>query len=162
MMPDPLSPYAVTKLAGENYCSVFSRLFGMHCTCLRYFNVFGPRQDPASPYSGVITKFIMSVLAHQPVVIYGDGSQTRDFVFVKDVVHANIGAMENEKTGSYNIADSHQINLKELASMIMEIIGITVPFEFEPPRVGDVRDSLADISHAQRAFGYSPQYAVRA
>lgn len=161
MMPDPLSPYAVTKLAGENYCSVFSRLYGMQCVSLRYFNVFGPRQDPGSPYSGVITKFITNTLAHKPVTIFGDGKQTRDFVYVKDVVRANILAMESDATGVFNIAYGQKIDLRELAAMIMEITGITVPINFDSPRAGDIRDSLADISLAKKGLGYKPEYSVK-
>jgi UDP-glucose 4-epimerase len=144
MMPDPLSPYAVTKLAGEHYCSVFSGLYGMQCVSLRYFNVFGPRQDPGSPYSGVITKFITNTLAHKPVTIFGDGKQTRDFVYVKDVVRANILAMEAGKAGVYNVAGGSQLNLIELLEIIADVSGIRVPVEFAQPAAGDVRHSLAD------------------
>jgi len=161
MTPDLLSPYAVSKLAGEYYCSVFSRLYGVRCTALRYFNVFGPRQDPSSPYSGVITKIITSCLGHHPIVIYGDGRQTRDFVYVRDVVRANLQAMKSDQDGVYNIACGLRIDLNELASTIMELTGITVPVVFESPRPGDVRDSLADITRAKEAFGYSPEYTLR-
>ncbi|MEI7857256.1 MAG: NAD-dependent epimerase/dehydratase family protein, partial [Methanomicrobiales archaeon] len=121
MTPDPLSPYAVSKLASENYCSVFSRLYGVRCTSLRYFNVFGPCQDPASPYSGVITKFIANTLAQRPIVMYGDGNQTRDFVYVKDVVQANLRAMQAGKDGVFNVAGGKRINLHELVGMIAEM-----------------------------------------
>jgi UDP-glucose 4-epimerase len=161
MTPDLLSPYAVSKIAGEHYCSVFTRLYGVQCTSLRYFNVFGPRQDPTSPYSGVITKFIASSSSHRPMVIYGDGLQTRDFVYVKDVVQANVRAMEKNAPGVYNIACGRRINLLELAAMIAEITGISVPITFDPPAKGDVRDSLADITRAQEAFGYAPEYSVK-
>ncbi|MGA7798579.1 MAG: SDR family oxidoreductase [Methanoregula sp.] len=161
MIPETLSPYAVTKLAGEYYCSVFSRLYGVRCVALRYFNVFGPRQDPSSPYSGVISKFIANTLNRCPLVIFGDGCQTRDFVYVKDVVQANIRAMESGEQGVFNIACGKQINLRELAEMIMEISGITVPVTFGSPAEGDVRDSVADISRAQDAFGYAPRYTVK-
>lgn len=161
MTPDCLSPYAVSKLAGEQYCSVFSRLYDVECTSLRYFNVFGPRQDPASPYSGVITKFVSSSLGHRPIVIYGDGNQTRDFVYVKDVVQANIRAMERNAPGVYNVGCGTRINLLTLADMIAEIIGISVPITFAPPVKGDVRDSVADITLAQESVGYSPRWSVR-
>lgn len=160
MTPDPLSPYSVSKIAGEQYCSVFSRLYGVQCTSLRYFNVFGPRQDPFSPYSGVISKFISSSLSHQPIVIYGDGLQTRDFVYVKDVVHANILAMEKNAPGVYNIACGTRINLLKLKDMIAEITGISVPIIFDPPAKGDVRDSVADITLAKNFLGYSPHWSV--
>jgi len=161
MLPETLSPYAVSKLAGEYYCSVFSRLYGVRCTALRYFNVFGPRQDPHSPYSGVISKFVTGTLARRPLVIFGDGAQTRDFVYVKDVVQANLLAMASEGGGVYNIACGKQINLLELADTIMEISGITVPVTFAPPAAGDIKDSLADISLAQDMLGYVPAYTVR-
>ena len=161
MIPDLLSPYAVTKLAGEHYCSVFSRLYGVRCTALRYFNVFGPRQDTASPYSGVITIFVSNSLGHRPIVIYGDGRQTRDFVYVKDVVQANLRAMERGKEGVFNVACGTQINLLELKDMIAEITGIRIPVTYAPVAQGDVRDSAADITRAQEFLGYAPSYTVR-
>jgi UDP-glucose 4-epimerase len=160
MTPDLLSPYAVSKQAGEQYCSVFSRLYGLQCTSLRYFNVFGPRQDPNSPYSGVITKFVSNNLGHRPIVIYGDGHQTRDFVYVKDVVQANIRAMERGVYGVYNVACGTRINLLTLADMIAKITGISVPTSFAPPAKGDVRDSVADITLAKEAIGYTPRWSV--
>jgi len=161
MTPNLLSPYAVSKLAGEHYLKVFSEVFGLQTLSLRYFNVFGPRQDPQSEYAAVIPKFITKILRHQSPTIYGDGGQTRDFTYVKDVVQANIRAMESEAQGVFNVAYCTRIDLVELATQIMEIIGITVPILYEPPRIGDVRDSLADISRAQEAFGYAPDYTVR-
>jgi UDP-glucose 4-epimerase len=161
MATDPLSPYAASKLSSESYCSVFSRLYGMQCTSLRYFNVFGPRQDPGSPYSGVITKFIINTLGHLPLIIYGDGGQTRDFVYVKDVVTANLRAMESKAQGIFNIACGRRANLLTLAEMIMEITGINVPIRFEPPVPGDVRDSLADISRSCNVLGYVPAFTMR-
>ena len=161
MLPDLLSPYAVSKIAGEHYCSVFSRLYGMHCIGLRYFNVFGPRQDPTSPYSGVITKFITNCLARRPITIFGDGTQTRDFVYVKDVVQANIRAMNAGKDGTFNVACGEELTLNELAGIIMDLTGVTVPVVFEPPRPGDIRESYADISLAREMLGYSPQFTVR-
>jgi UDP-glucose 4-epimerase len=161
MTPSPLSPYAVSKLAGEHYLKVFSEVYGFKTLSLRYFNVFGPRQDPKSEYAAVIPKFITSILNHASPIIYGDGGQTRDFTYVKDVVQANIRAMESDATGVYNVAYCKQIDLNELASLIMEITGITVPLIYEPPRTGDVRDSLADIRRAQEAFGYAPEYTVK-
>ena len=162
MMPDPLSPYAVTKLAGEYYCSVFSRLYGMQCVSLRYFNVFGPRQDPGSPYAGVITKFITNTLAHKPVTIFGDGNQTRDFVYVKDVVRANILAMEAGKAGVFNVARGSRLNLLGLLEIISDVCGETVPVTFAAAAPGDVRDSVADISLITKYFGYHPRYSIPA
>lgn len=161
MMPDLLSPYAVSKIAGEDYCSVFSRLYDLQCCSLRYFNVFGPRQDPASPYSGVITKFISNTLAHCPITIFGDGCQTRDFVYVGDVVQANVKVMESALSGTFNVAGGTQINLLELVDIIANITGISVPVTFAPPAKGDVRNSLADITLAKKSFGYSPDWDVR-
>nr|WP_319375672.1 SDR family oxidoreductase [uncultured Methanoregula sp.] len=162
MKPETISPYAVTKIAGEQYCEVFSRLYGVKSVSLRYFNVFGPRQDPTSPYSGVISRFIKNILSNQPIEIYGDGKQTRDYIFVKDVAEANLRAMESSAEGSFNIACGRCINLIELAREIMEITRTTVPLTFKPPREGDIRNSLADISRAREAFGFAPQYSVRA
>lgn len=133
----------------------------LRCIALRYFNVFGPRQDPGSPYSGVITKFIANTLAHRPLVIFGNGTQTRDFVYVKDVVPANIRAMQSGEPGIFNVACGLRINLRELSDMIMEITGSEVPVTFGPSAPGDIRDSLADISLARNALGYAPEYTVK-
>jgi UDP-glucose 4-epimerase len=161
MIPNPLSPYAVSKLTGEHYMKVFSEVYGLKTLSLRYFNVFGPRQDPKSEYAAVIPRFITKILRHESPTIYGDGGQTRDFTYVKDVVQANIRAMESDAQGVFNVAYCKRIDLNELAYQIMEITGITVPLVYEPPRTGDVRDSLADIERAQEAFGYAPEYTVK-
>jgi len=161
MPPNPLSPYAVSKLTGEHYLKVFSEVYGFATLSLRYFNVFGPRQDPQSEYAAVIPRFITKILRHESPTIYGDGGQTRDFSYVKDVVQANIRAMESDAEGVFNVAYCKRIDLNELASLIMEITGITVPLVYEPSRTGDVRDSLADITRAQEAFGYAPEYTVK-
>ena len=161
MTPTPLSPYAVSKLTGEHYMKVFSEVYGFKTLSLRYFNVFGPRQDPKSEYAAVIPRFITKILCHESPTIYGDGGQTRDFTYVKDVVQANIRAMESDAQGVFNVAYCKRIDLNELAYIIMEITGITVPLLYEPPRAGDVRDSLADITRAQEAFGYAPEYTVK-
>ncbi len=160
MTPNPLSPYAVSKLTGEHYLKVFSEVFGFQTLSLRYFNVFGPRQDPKSEYAAVIPRFITTILGRGSPTIYGDGGQTRDFTYVKDVVQANIRAMESDAQGVFNVAYCKRIDLNQLAAMIMEITGITVPLLYEPPRTGDVRDSLADIRRAQETFGYAPEYTV--
>jgi len=160
MSPNPLSPYAVTKLADEYYGKVFCELCGIQTVFLRYFNVFGPRQDPASEYAAVIPKCITRLLDGKPPIIYGDGSQTRDFTYIKDVVQANIKVMESDTTGIYNSACGKRISLNELASMLMEIIGTRTDPIYKPLRDGDIRDSLADISRAQAAFGYTPQYTL--
>jgi UDP-glucose 4-epimerase len=161
MTPNPLSPYAVSKLTGEYYLKVFCELYGFKTVSLRYFNVFGPRQDPKSEYAAVIPRFITKILSHESPTIYGDGRQTRDFTYVKDVVQSNIRAMESDAQGVFNVAYCKRIDLNELASLIMEITGITVPLVYEPARTGDVMDSLADIKRAQEAFGYAPEYTVK-
>jgi UDP-glucose 4-epimerase len=160
MVPNPKSPYAVTKMTGEYYLKVFHELYGMDTVSLRYFNVFGPRQDPNSEYSAVIPKFITKILHHESPVIYGDGSQTRDFTYVKDVVQANLRAMERDAQGIFNIAYGNRISLTALARTIMDTLGEALPLKYEASRSGDIHDSLADISAAQKSFGYAPEYTV--
>ena len=161
MTPNPKSPYAVSKVAGEYYCRVFSEVYGIKTVALRYFNVFGPRQDPESQYAAVIPRFITRTLAGQPPVIYGDGTQTRDFTYVKDVVQANVKAMESDAQGVFNVAYNQRISLLSLVDIIAEETRMKVNPVFEPPRPGDIHDSQADISAAQKAFGYPPEYTVR-
>jgi UDP-glucose 4-epimerase len=158
MKPNPLSPYAVSKLTGEYYCKVFSEIYGIKTVCLRYFNVYGPKQDPTSEYAAVIPRFINRVLNNQPPVIYGDGDQTRDFTFVGDVIKANILAMEKNVEGVFNIACGRKISINELANKIMEIMGVKLNPVYDNPRPGDVRHSLADISLARQKLGYVPEY----
>jgi UDP-glucose 4-epimerase len=158
MTPEPMSPYAVSKLTGEHYALVFQELYGLQTVSLRYFNVFGPRQDPSSEYSGVISRFISELLQGGQPVIYGDGEQTRDFVFVADVVKANILASRGS-TGVFNIARGKSISLNALGEMIGDILGRKVTPQYEAPRPGDIRHSLADISQA-RSLGYSPDYSI--
>ena len=161
MRPLPLSPYAVSKLTGEYYLQSFHQVYGLQTISLRYFNVFGPRQDPESEYAAVIPKFVTAILAGRPITIFGDGEQTRDFTYVNDVVQANIRAMGSGAQGVFNIACNRRISINELAARIMEITGRTVPVRHEPARAGDVRDSLADISRAKLAFGYEPEYTMK-
>ena len=158
MTPEPMSPYAVSKLAGEHYSKVFQELYGLQTVSLRYFNVFGPRQDPSSEYSGVISRFISILLQGGQPVIYGDGEQTRDFVYVADVVKANILASCGS-TGVFNIACGKSISLNALAEMIGNILGRQVKPRYEAPRTGDITHSLADISRA-KSMGYSPDYSI--
>ena len=158
MKPNPKSPYAISKLAGEYYCRTFSDVYGLKTACLRYFNVYGPRQNPESQYAAVIPRFITSILAHEQPVIYGDGKQTRDFTFVKDVVKANILAMQSPAEGVFNIACGQRVSLNELAGKIMKITGIRLEPVYDEPRQGDVRDSLADISSAGEKLGYRPDF----
>jgi UDP-glucose 4-epimerase len=157
MFPNPQSPYAVTKLAGEYYCQVFDQVYGLPTVCLRYFNVYGPRQDPNSQYAAVIPLFIRKVLDNKPPVIFGDGEQTRDFTFVKDVVEANILAAESHATGGYNIGRGERISINRLAELVIKLVANSVEPVREEPRPGDIKHSLADISKA-RQFGYNPRY----
>ena len=157
MLPNPQSPYAATKLAGEYYCQVFHQVYGLPTVCLRYFNVYGPRQDPDSQYAAVIPKFIRRVIDDKPPIIFGDGEQTRDFTFIIDVVEANILAAESEATGVFNIGRGQSISITRLAELIIELTGINLKCVHEEPRPGDIIHSLADISRA-RSFGYEPRY----
>jgi len=160
MAPTPLSPYAASKLAGEYYGKVFADLYAIRTVFLRYFNVFGPRQDPKSEYAAVIPKFITRLLDAKPPIVYGDGGQTRDFIFVADVVRANVLAMESSASGIFNIAGGRRISLNELAATLSEVTGMHLRPIYEPQRPGDVRDSLADIGRAREAFGFSPRYTL--
>jgi UDP-glucose 4-epimerase len=160
MLPVPLSPYAVSKLAGEYYCKVFSELFSVKTISLRYFNVFGSRQDPHSEYAAVIPKFITRLLDHQPPIIFGDGTQSRDFVYVKDVVRANILAMQSSATGTFNIGSGKSIDLNTLARTVAEIMKAKIPPIYEKPRQGDIKDSVSDITAANEVFGYQTCYSL--
>jgi UDP-glucose 4-epimerase len=160
MTPMPLSPYALTKLAGEHYCQLFTELYGLSTVSLRYFNVYGPHQDPSSEYSAVIPRFIKSALSGNSLTIYGDGDQTRDLTYVKDVVRANMLAAESKATGVFNIATGSRISINELAKLIIKISGKASTIVYTPPRPGDIRHSLADISRAHETFGYSPRYSL--
>lgn len=153
-----LSPYAVAKLAGEFYCQAFYHTFGLETVCLRYFNVFGPRQDPNSPYSAVIPIFITKMLRGDAPVIFGDGEQSRDFSYVANVVHANMLASTREGVAGrvFNVANGKSTTLNQLIRRINELLKLDVKAKYEPPRLGDVRDSLADITAARRDLGYDP------
>ena len=160
MIPNPLSPYAVDKLAGEYYCRVFHKIYGLNTVCLRYFNVYGPRQDPNSPYAAAIPLFINNALAGRSPIIFGDGEQSRDFAFVKDVAQANILAAESKTTGIFNIGTSKRVTINQLAHLIIKLVGNgAVKPIYKDPRPGDIAHSLADISKA-RAFGYHPKYSL--
>jgi len=156
MTPNPLSPYAVTKLMGEYYCKVFNEVYDLKTVSLRYFNVYGPRQDPHSDYAAVIPKFIKRVQEGKPPIIYGDGRQTRDFTFVKDVVSANILAAESDAKGVYNVATGKRITINELANVIMVFMEQDLDPIHEKPREGDVLHSLGAITKAKKDFGYEP------
>lgn len=160
MLPEPLSPYAVAKLVGEYYAQVFTRVYGLETLSLRYFNVFGPRQDPSSQYSGVISRFISALLTDNSPVIYGDGEQSRDFTYVADVVNANLKAAETVKgIGQViNVANGDRITLNQLLAQLKELTGKPdAVAEYREPRAGDVRHSLADITRARDLLGFAPQ-----
>ena len=156
MRPMPLSPYAVSKLAGEHYCQVFARAYGLETVCLRYFNVFGPRQDPKSEYAAVIPRFVTAALSGQGVTIYGDGTQSRDFCFIDNNVEANLaaGSAPDVSGGVFNVACGAAINLNDVVRLVGEIVGHAVPITYAPGRVGDVKHSLADITAARERLGY--------
>jgi UDP-glucose 4-epimerase len=158
-LPSPLSPYAVAKLAGEYYCQAFYRTYGFETVCIRYFNVFGPRQDPGSPYSAVIPLFITALLGGRRPVIFGDGQQSRDFTYVGNVVHGNLLAADAAGVAgeTLNVANGRATSLVQLVEQLNALLGTAVEPEFQPPRPGDVKHSLADISRAQRLLGYEPQ-----
>lgn len=161
MKPCPLSPYAVSKLAAEYYCQVFTEVYDLPTASLRYFNVYGPRQDPSSEYAAVIPKFITRIFNDKSPIVYGDGEQTRDFTFIDDVVNANILVAESKPTGVFNIAGGKRISINDLAKSIMEIVGKDLDLIHDNPQPGDVKHSLADISKAKEQFNYEPKFSVR-
>ena len=162
-IPAPESPYAVTKLAGEYYCKVFSSLYGLHTVCLRYFNVFGERQDPTSEYSGVISKFISALVAGRSPIIYGDGEQSRDFIHVENVVDANIQASTVDcKPGLVmNVGCSARTTLNQLLKELNSILGKNLKPIYHSARPGDVRESLADINLIAAELSYEPKVTFR-
>lgn len=160
MRPAPLSPYAVAKLVGEYYCQVFTRVYGLETVSLRYFNVFGPRQDPTSQYSGVISRFMNALLTGEQPVIYGDGEHSRDFTYITNVIDANLRAAESTAAVGeiINIANGQRTTLNELLDAMKAVTGKSqVTARHEPPRAGDVRDSLADLTKARALLGYEPR-----
>jgi nucleoside-diphosphate-sugar epimerase len=164
MLPQPLSPYAVAKLVGEYYCQVFTRVYGLETVSLRYFNVFGPRQDPSSQYSGVISRFISALLSEQQPTIYGDGEQSRDFTYIDNVVDANLKASESATAIGQviNIANGERISLNHLLDELKQLTGKTaVVADYKEPRAGDVKHSLADISLARTLLGFEPRVDLR-
>ena len=158
MEPDPVSPYALSKLIGEAYCRQFDRLGWVSCTCLRYFNIFGPRQDPASEYAAVVPIFITRLLEGTQPTIYGDGDQTRDFTYLENAVQANFLAVRNDRAagGVYNIGCGESFTLNELYLRVAREVGTAIEPEFLPMRPGDVRHSCASIERARESLGYEP------
>jgi UDP-glucose 4-epimerase len=163
-LPSILSPYAAAKLTGELYCQAFWHSYGLETVCLRYFNVFGPRQDPKGPYAAVIPLFIKAILSGSRPTIYGDGLQTRDFTYVENVVQANLkaAAAPAEAAGRvFNVGNGEAVSLLELLKSLNELMGGRIEPIFQPARTGDVRDSLADISLARRVLKYEPSVDLR-
>jgi nucleoside-diphosphate-sugar epimerase len=164
MIPNPLSPYAVAKLAGEHYCRAYHRVHGLETFALRYFNVFGPRQDPKSEYAAVVPKFATSLLSGEPVPVHGDGEQSRDFTFIDNVVEANMCAMRAPKEAAgdvFNVAFGDRYTLNELVRELAEIVDVEPQVQYGQSRAGDVRHSQADISKARELLGYNPQVGFR-
>ncbi len=161
MPPRPLSPYAAQKLANEFYADLYHRLYGLETVCLRYFNVFGPRQDPSSPYSGVISIFMERAVSESAPVIYGDGGQSRDFVFVSDVARANLAAAGHPDApgGVFNVGTGRSVTVGRLWEAVRELAGLDLEAGFADPRKGDVRHSLADIGKLRSATGFTPEVA---
>jgi UDP-glucose 4-epimerase len=161
MLPNPISPYAVAKLAGEYYMASFFQCYGLETVCLRYFNVFGPRQDPTSPYSGVLAKFITQMLNREQPTIFGDGTQSRDFTYVENVVDANLLACNAEAKQAagrtFNVATGRRTDLNQTFQLLKKLTGYSGEAKYSAGRAGDVKHSLADISQAERHFGYKPK-----
>jgi UDP-glucose 4-epimerase len=157
LRPQPIAPYGVSKLAGEHYCANFARHYGLETVALRYFNVFGPRQDPASEYAAVVARFILAARRDAPLEIHGDGKQTRDFTYVTNVVDANLAAAEASRVSGqvFNVACGERLSVLDIAGRLEEILGRPLPRRHTPPRAGDVRDTLADISQARERLGYT-------
>jgi UDP-glucose 4-epimerase len=156
---NPLSPYAVSKLAAENYCQIFQKVYGLPSVSLRFFNIFGPRQNPDSEYAAAIPKFIKIKSQGKTINIYGDGKATRDYIYVKDAVSAFIMAAESDASGLYNIGGGKATTVNELVELISKLTGNKTPPVYGPPRPGDIVHSLGDISKA-RSFGYNPSYSL--
>jgi UDP-N-acetylglucosamine/UDP-N-acetyl-alpha-D-glucosaminouronate 4-epimerase len=161
MVPQPISPYGVTKFVGELYAQTFGRCYGLDNVSLRYFNIFGPRQDPSSPYSGVLAKFCTAFLEDTPPVVFGDGEQTRDFTYVENAVQANLLACEapNASGKVFNVGVGGRFSLNETIALLNKVSGRNLQPKYEAPRDGDIRDSQADISQAREYLGYEPQVA---
>jgi nucleoside-diphosphate-sugar epimerase len=159
MQPQPISPYGVTKFVGELYGQTFGRCYGLENVSLRYFNIFGPRQDPSSPYSGVLAKFCTAFLEDTPPLVFGDGEQTRDFTYVENAVQANLLACEAPTVSGkvFNVGVGGRVSLNAVLRELSKITGKTLGAKYEPPRDGDIRDSQADISQAKELLGYVPQ-----
>ncbi len=162
MQTNPKSPYAAQKLMGEYYCSAFSSCYGLDATSLRFFNVYGPRQDPGSPYSGVISVFMTCVLNHTSPTIHGDGEQTRDFTYIEDVVDLVIKASKAPGVAGkvFNAGNGNRYSLNQIWELVQKIEGVEIPAKYGPSRAGDVRDSQADTTAAVRELGHAPRFSI--
>jgi nucleoside-diphosphate-sugar epimerase len=159
MQPQPISPYGVTKFVGELYAQVFGRVYGLENASVRYFNVFGPRQDPTSQYSGVLSRFMLAILSGESPVVYGDGEQSRDFTYIDNVVDETLRACEASGASGkvFNGGTGVRITLNQVLKLLEKITGKKVQAKYDPPRAGDIRDSQADISLARKVLGYEPR-----
>ncbi|MGD1212872.1 MAG: SDR family oxidoreductase [Candidatus Acidiferrales bacterium] len=159
MQPEPISPYGVTKFVGELYAQVFGRVYGLENASVRYFNVFGPRQDPTSQYSGVLSRFMLAILEGESPVVYGDGEQSRDFTYIDNVVDETLRACEASAASGkvFNGGTGARITLNEVLKLLAKITGKKVQAKYDPPRAGDIRDSQADITLARKVLGYEPR-----
>ncbi|MGB8541062.1 MAG: SDR family oxidoreductase [Candidatus Acidiferrales bacterium] len=158
MPADPISPYGITKYVGELYAKVFGRVYGLENACVRYFNVFGPRQDPSSQYSGVLSRFMLAVIEGQQPVVFGDGEQSRDFTFIENIVDETLRACEAQGASGmvFNGGTGARITLNQVLKLLEKISGKKIQAKYDPPRTGDIRDSQADVSLAQKILGYKP------
>jgi nucleoside-diphosphate-sugar epimerase len=159
MQPNPISPYGITKYVGELYAGVFGRVYGLENVCVRYFNVFGPRQDPSSQYSGVLSRFMLAVIEGQPPVVYGDGEQSRDFTFIENIVDETFRACEAKGASGmvFNGGTGARTTLNQVLKLLEKITGEKIQAKYDPPRTGDIRDSQADVSLARKVLGYEPR-----
>jgi nucleoside-diphosphate-sugar epimerase len=159
MQPQPISPYGVTKFVGELYAQVFGRVYGLENASIRYFNVFGPRQDPTSQYSGVLSRFMLAILKGEPLVIYGDGEQSRDFTYIDNVVDETLRACEAPGASGkvFNGGTGSRITLNQVVKLLEKVAGKKLQVKYDPPRDGDIRDSQADVSLARKILGYEPR-----
>jgi len=164
MKPSPKSPYALQKLVGEYYAGVFAGVWGLETVSLRYFNVYGPRQDPSSPYSGVLSLFMKAILERKSPIIFGDGGQSRDFTYVEDVAALNLKAARapHVSGNTYNAGNGGRITLNQAWELLQRIEGVSIPAQYGAPRAGDVRDSQADTAAAIRDLGHNPQFSFEA
>lgn len=158
MPADPISPYGITKYVGELYAKVFGRVYGLENACVRYFNVFGPRQDPSSQYSGVLSRFMLAVIEGQQPVVFGDGEQSRDFTFIENIVDETLRACEAQGASGmvFNGGTGARITLNQVLKLLEKLSGKKIRAKYNPPRTGDIRDSQADISLAEKVLGYKP------